>query len=97
MSRIFSFFSLASVRVPLNSIKNSQLTKSMNKNVCFWLSPNLCTTIFKSSSGSFSDYEVEKLKDFISSSKNIRHRDTNNVKKCENACMPKENNTNDSR
>jgi len=55
----------------------------MNKNVCFWISPNLCATIFKSSSGNFSDYEVEKFKDFLASSKNIRQFDTNNVNKCD--------------
>jgi|OM-RGC.v1.020132804 hypothetical protein len=84
---IFSFFSLTkltSKSISLNSIKSSQLTTPMmNKNVCFWLSPKLCATIFQSSSGNFSDFEVERFRDFLASSKNIRQFDTNNVNKCD--------------
>ena len=82
--RFFSLTKLTSKSISLNSIKSSQLTTPMmNKNVCFWLSPKLCATIFQSSSGNFSDFEVERFKDFLASSKNIRQFDTNNVNKCD--------------
>ena len=61
-------------KLPLNSIKASELVCKNTKNKHFVLSPKICVSIFESTGGSCSDKELQKLKDFLAKPINIKSK-----------------------